>query len=821
MINASQINKFYLKAQNQFLRFFGNVAQIFYRNSLYAILLGLPGLALSIERILRYLNQDNIAVTKSLYFSWARNYLFPEQRYQIIGYLIAALVGYFIFLVSLRKASNDQGQKGLIKISVAASLMLDLAPKSNSISFNAFALMIWGFLLIMNIERKLFNTKIFYLSIKSTLGSRAFYIALTWGVFFTFVYANYSITQKQFILYNDNIDLIPNTASTKPSTKEANSVTNLLFQAHQKIRCSKSYNLGKIDVYPGLQPRLQGTKFYLNKGTSELCFYGRLKYQDFRVIKDFSPNFSEDKFRDTLEQNIKHEDQISLRVNDFTVHYSFEVNKTYEQFENIFHHHFQVLGPINEYRILQEAKNVGSLYGLVYIPIGFILNNVMKPSYEDFITLFFYMNILYLLIFILLISRIFQAPKYVLISALLMTSSIYSLGYITYFTGLGYGSFRHFFDVIVLYTFFKYLKKEQNLYLILTFIFCYLALFLNLEFGFFALAALNATLLIKIVAKNSNLKEKLCLFFGDIISIVVVHLIRSNSKTNAYEGGFLAGMWGFPIEGWRIYIWIATFTILFAYSLRKSKFDRSSVSIYLPLYLLFYSSLLYVYWMLIPNYGHFYMALPFFIVMFLSYLYFDGQLQIFHKIKLHLVDIFLILATALFIQSITTFISSKNVVDSLNDKGIIYNWNFENARFKSTINPKYFEEAINLIHKYSSPNSGIYIISPFDNILYWLSKTYSKMPSSDMLSYLGREEDLKVTKNLLNRNLPNYIFVGSCVDCINTFELIDFDKYKVSQLHVKDRMERLNNLESVYIDLMENYRLVESGALISVYQKRE
>lgn len=816
MLNAIQIKKLCSTAQNQFRRFIGFIAQVFYQNSLYAILLGLPGLGLSIERILTYYTLDSSLRTRELFFSWARNYAFPTQRYQIIGYVIAVIVGYLIFLVNSQSLKKESNHKALIWVSIGASLALDVAPKFGSITFLTFAISVWFFLLIINLEIKLFNTNIFYLTVKKIINNKNFYIALTGFAFCSFVYINSPFIQNKFIIYNDNLDLIPyGEISKSVATRDKNN-KNL----YTEIPCDEFHNLGKVNSYNGLQDRIRNTKFYLKLNTSELCFYGSLGKHDFKTIVQFLPNFSEDKFNEVLERNKKYQDSRDSNVQGDVLKHPFEMNKTYEQFENIFHHHFQFLGPLNKYRILQDPRRIDSLYGLSYLPINFVLDNFIGFTYESFIAFFFSINVLYLLVSILLVSRIFQIPKYVATLTLVMTGSLYSLGYVTYFTGLGYGSFRHFFDFLVFYSAFQYFNKGKNLNLALAFVFINLGLPLNIEFTVFLLLALNATLLIKIILTGSNFWEKIVLFFGNAISIFTIYLIKSSSGNNPYAGNFMSGMWGFPIDGWRIYICIAVFVALFAYSLRKSSVDRSVVSIYMPLYLLIYSAMLTVYWMLVPNYGHFYAVLPYFILTLLAYLYFDCQAKFLYRMKGWTINFALLASLIFFINSFVSFEKSKHMVDVLNKQENIYIWDFENTKIRSTINPTYFKDAVKLIHKYSTPGGGIYIISPFDNILYWLSNTYSKMPSSDMLAYLTMPIDIERATNALSSDLPKYLFVGSCIQCQNTFESIDFEKYGIQTVFVKTRMERLNNLESIFINFTDRYQLLEAGDLISVYQRK-
>ena len=65
----------------------------------------------------------------------------------------------------------------------------------------------------------------------------------------------------------------------------------------------------------------------------------------------------------------------------------------------------------------------------------------------------------------------------------------------------------------------------------------------------------------------------------------------------------------------------------------------------------------------------------------------------------------------------------------------IYQWDFPTAKFKSTMNPAYFYNAVSLIKKYSSGTDSIYMVSKYDTILPFLAGKYS-VKKSAMLNAL-------------------------------------------------------------------------------------
>jgi hypothetical protein len=213
------------------------------------------------------------------------------------------IVGYLIFLVNSQSLKKESNHKALIWVSIGASLALDVAPKFGSITFLTFAISVWFFLLIVNLEIKLFNTNIFYSTVKKIINNKNFYIALTGFAFCSFVYINSPFIQNKFIIYNDNLDLIPYGEISKSVATRDNNNKNL----YTEIPCDEFHKLGKVNSYNGLQDRIRNTKFYLKLNTSELCFYGSLGKHDFKTIVTLG---------DMIPQNILLEDEQLLMYYD-------------------------------------------------------------------------------------------------------------------------------------------------------------------------------------------------------------------------------------------------------------------------------------------------------------------------------------------------------------------------------------------------------------------------------------------------------------------------------------------------------------------------
>jgi hypothetical protein len=152
---------------------------------------------------------------------------------------------------------------------------------------------------------------------------------------------------------------------------------------------------------------------------------------------------------------------------------------------------------------------------------------------------------------------------------------------------------------------------------------------------------------------------------------------------------------------------------------------------------------------------------------------------------------------------------------------MVFNWNFERAKLITTIDPEPIQEAISLIQKYYFvPDSGIYIISKYDNLIPFLAKRYSLMPHFSMSGYLLNEQVTSKTISLIINNRPEYIFVDSDI------ELKPFDPWSSmfndegARGERESRFGRYLELRKIFDAVKDGYVSLESSEILTVYKRK-
>ena len=163
---------------------------------------------------------------------------------------------------------------------------------------------------------------------------------------------------------------------------------------------------------------------------------------------------------------------------------------------------------------------------------------------------------------------------------------------------------------------------------------------------------------------------------------------------------------------------------------------------------------------------------------------------------------------------------TRNEFLGILDSHQIYEWDLDRAKLTSTMDPRYFQNGVELIQKYSQGPS-IHVISKYDNFLPFLAGRYSAMPYFEMSKFLisPRETALCVERLLTDR--PEYLFVDTDIrrdyaaDMVHRFSplgtLNGYSRYRVAQMQL---------MQKVFATVQEQYELVEQGLILSVYKRR-
>jgi hypothetical protein len=151
-----------------------------------------------------------------------------------------------------------------------------------------------------------------------------------------------------------------------------------------------------------------------------------------------------------------------------------------------------------------------------------------------------------------------------------------------------------------------------------------------------------------------------------------------------------------------------------------------------------------------------------------------------------------------------------------------YQWGFHRAKLISTADPRDITQSINIIQKYSDKNNPrIFILSKYDNILPFLSERYSAMPFFEVAAYLFSDKESEYVIQRLKDNKPQFLFIDTDINNFrnNSWDLIYFSNFMNNER--ASRYGRYTILKNIFDQFSDNYKIIESSKLLTVYERKE
>ena len=485
-----------------------------------------------------------------------------------------------------------------------------------------------------------------------------------------------------------------------------------------------------------------------------------------------------------------------------------------------FYHHNYFLQPILATHL--GSNDQPTVYGWLNTKVfSKALQFLGGINYHNYFKVFFSLYPIYYLLFTLSLFIIFRSSKYALLGITLILTSLFLLDYQLIRLAPGFNPSRHFLDIIALTLLFLFFKRDKILYLLSSLFSAILAILVFKEFGLFLLAAICLASLIDQTEKKRLLcKTNLVILLLALFGLSLYLLFPAGKFVSSKY--MLLGI-GAPVTHSKIVInllLISPFLYLFAWMNRHSVLPQKNYW----LATLFYCQLLLIYFVWCPVFHHILaLAAPFILtilgIIFLSVRYFKLE----HK-ELHLISMVCgLIAIFLYLPAGAIFYKNKTEYAANFKNHFIYDWTFERAKLKSTIDPTLFENATTLIKKYA-PTPKIYLISKYDVILPTLASKYSAFPFPEIVTNLVNEEMIQMVANQIKEESPRYLFMDTNIDRdhrLNTFDPHD-SIAKAYQIffssHVQATM--LCNLKLIKDKIIDEYTPIESSELITVYERK-
>jgi hypothetical protein len=154
----------------------------------------------------------------------------------------------------------------------------------------------------------------------------------------------------------------------------------------------------------------------------------------------------------------------------------------------------------------------------------------------------------------------------------------------------------------------------------------------------------------------------------------------------------------------------------------------------------------------------------------------------------------------------------------------IFRWDSPRMNIRSTMSPDLFDQASAAIDRYSPDTKGVYILSEHDTVLTFLANRYSRMPSSDIGTFIYNAATKTDVIKTLQEDRPAILFVDTCIEC-SAVPLTPTRKLPgladIYQTRLRQKISRFDLMREVFDTIKDDYTSVEAGPLITVYRRKE
>jgi len=548
------------------------------------------------------------------------------------------------------------------------------------------------------------------------------------------------------------------------------------------------------------------------------------------VINEFKNIYSDTKINYAYVNNKKYLDTIENKtiypynLNEFILANRLEYyhqNMSWGPFNHIGH----ILNPINEYICGKDPADVYMQYGhgntLLY---KWTMNLIGGISIDNYYKCYIY-YIIYSLLFLFLLVYLFQNKLYAANAFLIYSIAFFSQDYVAFVHAPGFIPTIHFFDTSVFLLLLLYFRRKGLAYLISALFLAVCGVYLNNQFGLILLISTWTTCL-AYLWENKQGKERYILSFISLLLpclILTIPFLKSTTNTTSTFSYFLTGYLSFKPQSHIVFITIICIAISYYY-LYSIK-EKTHYLKYAFLFSFIYSQglLTYYYWNGKAN--HLIPLLPFIGIHLMLMLYICNTLMLKNRRVRKIFTAAIVLGTTVlaftFVKTMNPFYKNKQAFIENFKTHKTYAWNFERAKIVSTINPEPFQRSIELIQKYSpQENSGIYLLSIYDNVLPFLAKRYSMLPFFEMQWFILSQKERTQTINRLKTHMPEYLFVENNIKdeyfdpwapYFNTWDDIAYRK--------SGQGKRLE-LGKIFTAVEGYYKKIDEGILLSVYKKK-
>ena len=565
--------------------------------------------------------------------------------------------------------------------------------------------------------------------------------------------------------------------------------------------------------------------FAFNRGAKRLCAVDVATPEQWLWLRSLQPGEKgKEKVDDWFASVKKAEAQLRgkaldndekqfLRVNRFSLGFQYAGN-------GVIHHHGFMLNPLNEYDLGKPQDRIFAQYGWLNLYLTrWLLNITGGMSLQNYFKIWYAYYYLYYLLYFGLLWILFRRQGYVAAGALM---SVGLLGFIDFQWLLeppGINPIRRILELPLIAGLFLYWHSLRRRYLIAVFLSLWLYILNNWQFGLMALSVTGFVFVIwrwQHKAAWGRIHDCFALL-GFVGGALLVSWMRGSvDPVTAY---YLSGVASMPVSQWLGVGCLILFSLAAAVLLML--FDAKNPRAFLCLFLLLYTSAVMTYslwngsvtYLLIPG--------PLYVLLVLSYIrYGCERMEFLGHCDRIITGILFAVGVAMLISGGWNQEKTRDEFLGLMATHKTFEWNLDRAALTSTMDPKYFEEGVALIKRYSL-GPHIYIVSKYDNFLPFLARRYSAMPFFEVNSFLATPRDTQACIERIVSDQPDVLFVDTDIQRDYTVDIVHkaapFNGlHNVSRHHVA----QMRTMQKIFFAVKDDYELVEKGLLLSVYKRK-
>lgn len=793
--------------------------------------------SLGLIKVAEYINvkvtaRINLQSFKNKLCDWSAYY----TTYKVfeLSFFFISLILFSIFYFSLyglefkkQNILKERFSNKLILVVVISAILnlsiLKYAPLSGRTVLFFIVLFFWGLSYFCK-ESSLLNSHRIY----SSIFSEKNYFFICFAIFMHVCSYTLPLITHSLYVENDYMDIPEKTILSNNRVVDNTTYVNKHF-AHEIVKYDPRVDDGKNPKLKEVAKlKIDNPHFlsdFFDKNFRRKYFY---EYsQPFRQLKIFHREVIEDEKNDL--ERFSHQkkalvakfslesDKIKVKKNQlssdelqFIKFNQLELSNQAKAGWFLFHHSW-VLNPLHAVALGDSFSNQVLIYGFASsIVLKKTLDIMGGVNFQNYFKATFIFYPIYFFSFLLGTWFLFGNFRAVALGGLALGICYLGITYQLLVLAPGFNPLRHFWDIWVFVLFNEYLKKQKNIYLIGAILLGLFSIVWSKDFGIALYLGIIAAFFIKQYTQQKPYS------ISSVIGLLFLGISMYFLPIYGKNYNMLYMLMGVTVPGAsKLLIILVLAGISLAYVLVVKYLKEQFNQAILMIASFVYAQIILIYFIWYPSIHHLIANATGIIL--LGIILLELYSKTIHKSMFYnILNVGLVLVY--FSMSIS-FYKGKTQILMPFKHHVIHQWNFENAKFNSTMDPELFQESVELIQKYSHSN-GMYLISKYDAILPVISNKYNKIPAvSVALDMIGKKDIDRMSIPIL-KNRPRYLFVDT--DIYRNYINDIYNQYGELGVFLHEesigRATVMDNMKQLFFKINDQYKLIEKGRLISVYQ---